>query len=138
MGLYLCIFDEDSEEIEGVEVGSYADFNLLRETVTTLVEDGSPGTLCPVLIKHSDCDGQWTPKEASLLLREFDLIQTAFSNAPPMAFNADWKRHVAKKVGIDPQSLLDCFFDIDGEPLIERLRGLAKVSIESDAPILFQ
>lgn len=45
---------------------------------------------------------------------------------------------MAKKAGIDPQSLLNCFFDIDGEPLKERLRGLAKVSIESDALILFQ
>lgn len=82
--------------------------------------------------------GQWTPEEASRLLTEFDLIETAFSNAPPMAFNADWKKRVAKDAGIDPKSLLDCFFDIDGEALIERLRGLAKVSIESDVPILFQ
>ncbi|WP_321913419.1 hypothetical protein [Paraburkholderia sp. J11-2] len=45
---------------------------------------------------------------------------------------------MAKDAGIDPKSLLDCFIDIDGQALIERLRGLAEVSIESDVPILFQ
>ena len=32
MGLYLCIFDED-EEVDGVEVGLYSDFNALRDYV---------------------------------------------------------------------------------------------------------
>ena len=138
MGLYLCVFDNDGEEVDGVEVGPYADFNLLRDTVIAVVEGGNFAARCPVLVKHSDCDGQWTPEEASLLLTELDLIQTKFANAPAIALNADWKKVVAKKTGIDPKSLLDCFFDIDGEPLIERLRGLATVSIETSAPILFQ
>ncbi|WP_321814046.1 MULTISPECIES: hypothetical protein [unclassified Paraburkholderia] len=81
-----------------------ASLSMLTFANPTLVEGGYPATLCPVLIKHSDCDGQWTPEEASLLLREFDLIQTAFSNAPPMAFNVDWKKRVAKETGIDPDS----------------------------------
>jgi hypothetical protein len=138
MGLYLCVFDSDGEEVDGVEVGSYADFNLLRDTVIAVVESGDMAARCPVLVKHSDCDGQWTPDEASLLLTELDLIQTAFANASAIALNADWKKAVAKKSGIDPKSLLDCFFDIDGEPLIKRLRGLAAVSIETNSPILFQ
>ena len=39
VGLYLCAFIDD-EEIEGVEVGSYADFNCFREAVVAVVEDG--------------------------------------------------------------------------------------------------
>ena len=40
MGLYLCVFDED-EELEGVEVGSYSDFEFFRSSVTELLEQGS-------------------------------------------------------------------------------------------------
>ncbi|WP_419688934.1 Imm70 family immunity protein [Burkholderia theae] len=138
MGLYLCVFDDGGEEVDGVEVGSYADFNFLRNTVIDLVESGCFATRCPVLVSHSDCDGQWSPEEASLLLAELDLIQTAFANAPAIALNADWKEDVARTTGIDPKSLLDCFFDVDGEPLIQRLRGLATLSVQTNAAILFQ
>ena len=37
MGLYLCVFDND-DELEGVEVGSYSDFDFFRSTVTELLE----------------------------------------------------------------------------------------------------
>jgi len=116
-----------------------ASWSPLLSKAACLSEGGSPATrCCPVLIKHSDCDGQWTPQEASLLLREFDLIQAAFSNSPPMAFNADWKGTWRKRPALIHRVCLTVFFDIDGEPLKERLRGLAKVRIESDALILFQ
>lgn len=42
MGLYLCIF-EDEDEIDGVEVGGYADFGALREYVTRELEGGRLG-----------------------------------------------------------------------------------------------
>ena len=32
MGLYLCIFDGE-EDVNGVEIGSYADYNALRDYV---------------------------------------------------------------------------------------------------------
>jgi hypothetical protein len=53
-------------------------------------------------------------------------------------FNSEWKKEAAKTFGFSPNTLLDCFFDIDGEPLVERLRELVKVSISSGQPILFQ
>jgi hypothetical protein len=76
MGLYLCAFDGE-DELEGVEVGSYADFNFLRDAVVAVVEDGKRGSRCPVLQNHHDSDGEWSPEEAARLLREFDLIEAA-------------------------------------------------------------
>jgi len=45
---------------------------------------------------------------------------------------------VAKTFGINPKSLLECFFDVDGEPLLERILELTKLSQEQKLPILFQ
>lgn len=137
MGLYLCVFEGD-EELDGVEVGSYADFNFLRDAIIAKVEDGQFGTRCPTFVTHPDSDGEWTSEQASQLLAEFDLIEKQFANAPPAEFNSEWKKDVAKTYGIMPHSLLDCFFDVDGEPLIERLKDLAKLSVQIGVPILFQ
>lgn len=137
MSLYLCIFDNE-EEIEGVEIGSYSDFNFFRDTVIAIVESGKAGSVCPVLINHSDCDGEWSVSEAIALDSELKVIEESFGKYPAIEFNSPWKSDVAKMFGIKPKNLLDCFFDIDGEPLIERLRHLVKVSIKSNLPILFQ
>lgn len=138
MGLYLCIFDDDDDEVEGVEIGSYADFGFFRETVVATVEKGQAGSVCPVLINHSDCDGHWTPAEAAVLLTELEMIETVLDKCPPVEFDTPWKIEVAKTFGIAPESLLDCFFDVDGEPLTLRLKALAAVSIEQKLPIVFQ
>jgi hypothetical protein len=137
MGLYLCVFDGD-EELEGLEIGSYADFNFLRDTVIAAVEEGQFGKRCPVFVTHSDSDGEWTPTQASQLLVELDLIEEKFAGAPPIEFNSEWKKGVAKAYGITPKCLLDCFFDVDGEPLIKRLKGMAQLSVQKNVPIFFQ
>jgi hypothetical protein len=138
MGLYLCAFKND-DEIEGVEVGSYADFNFFREAVAATVEKGkAAGQVCPVLNTHSDSDGSWSPAEAKALLSELDVIEGTLRTYPAVEYNSGWKNEVAKTFGIKPNNLLECFFDVDGEPLTERLRQLAEVSIENDVPILFQ
>lgn len=138
MGLYLCVFDELGDELEGVEVGSYADFNFFRDAVVATVENGAAGTVCPVLNGHSDCDGDWTCEEANRLLAELAQIAEVMRRYPPVEFNSEWKNQVAKTFGIAPETLLDCFFDIDGESLVGRLQQLAQVSIVSGQPILFQ
>jgi hypothetical protein len=137
MGLYLCVFDGD-EEIEGVEVGPYADFNFFRETVVSVVEQGQLGSSCPTLTTHPDSDGEWSPSQASQLLQEFDLIENELSKRPPVELDSSWKKEVAKRVGVAPRNLLACFFDVDGEPLVLRLRGLAEKSVQMGLPILFQ
>jgi hypothetical protein len=136
--LYHCIFDTSGDEVEGVEVGSYADFNFFRDAVVATVENGAAGTVCPTLYNHADNDGEWTSDESKLLLKELGEIAVVMSNYPPVELNADWKKQVAKTFGLNPKTLGECFFDVDGEPLIERIRQLAQVSVDSGQPILFQ
>jgi hypothetical protein len=138
MGLYLCVFDESGDEVEGVEVGSYADFNVFREAVTATVEKGQAGTVCPVLINHSDCDGAWTSDEAKVLLSELEEAEREMRKYPAVEFNSSWKKEVAKMFGLKSATLADSFFDVDGELLFERLRQLATKSVEVGQPILFQ
>ena len=138
MGLYLAIFDNDQNELDAVEVGSYADFNFFRDAVIATVEKGMAGKKCPTLINHSDNDGQWTPVDASALLLELDAIARELPNFPPVELNAEWKLETARVFGITPKSLLDCFFDIDGISLVERLQDLSSLSVEKSLPILFQ
>lgn len=137
MGLYLCIF-EDGEEVEGVEIGSYADFDFFRNCVTDVLEGGKAGSKFPTLIEHSDCDGEWTPSECLMLREELTNISEAFKQLPAVGFQADWQKQVAKSLGLKPTSLYESFIDVDGEPLLERMLYLCQVSIERQQPILFQ
>lgn len=91
-----------------------------------------------MLVNHSDSDGEWSVSEAAALLSELKVIEAALSKQPPVEYNSPWKKEVAKTFGIKPKNLLDCFFDVDGEQLIARLRELADASIENKSPILFQ
>ncbi|MPS29662.1 MAG: hypothetical protein E2576_07195 [Alcaligenaceae bacterium] len=137
MGLYLAIFDGE-EELDGVEVGSYADFGTFRSAVATHVEQGVAGSRCPTLMEHSDCDGQWSSEEAALLQAELSMVAESFLELPPEPLGDDWKPEVARLFGLRPNSLYDCFFDVDGEPLVDRLMGLAQLSMQRNLPILFQ
>lgn len=137
MGLYLCVFTGD-DELEGVEVGSYADFDFFRSTVTKLLERGLAGLKYPTLIIHSDGDGEWSPAECARLKLELADIAAEFALLPFHPFQADWQKQVSKLLGLKPKSLFDSFIDVDGEPLIDRLQRLCEVAIENDQPILFQ
>lgn len=137
MGLYLAVFD-DSEELDGVEVGLYSDFSAFRNAVVSNLEPGGAGSKFPTLILHSDCDGQWTPEEAKKLVEELKQISSCFCELPAVTFNSDWQKEIAKTHGIAPKSLYECFIDVDGEPLLDRLISLARLSSERSLPILFQ
>jgi hypothetical protein len=137
MGLYLAVF-HDAEELDGVEVGAYSDFSAFRNAVVKNLEHGVAGSRLPTLVLHSDCDGQWTPSEAAALQKELEIISTRFRELPSIPLDAGWQRQVAKTFAIQIKSLYDCFFDVDGEPLLERLIGLAKLSQARNLPILFQ
>lgn len=137
MGLYLAIFDGE-DELDGVEVGSYADFGTFRSAVATHVEGGVAGSRCPTLMLHSDCDGEWSPTQAALLQVEFTVVTEKFMGLPPEPLSDGWKSDVAKSFGLSPSNLFDCFFDVDGEPLLDRLVSLAQLSVERKQPILFQ
>jgi hypothetical protein len=57
MGLYLCVFDGD-EDLEGVEVGAYADYNAVSDFVVRELEAGRLSSWFPTFVLHSDCDGE--------------------------------------------------------------------------------
>jgi hypothetical protein len=138
MGLYLTVFEED-DEIDGVEVGSYGDFGRFREAVAVQLEGGIRGSKCPMLMLHSDCDGMWSPAEAIQLERELGMVSAIFRQLPPIPLETgSWQSRVAQRCGLVLASLYDCFFDVNGQPLIERLIGLAKLSQARGLPILFQ
>lgn len=138
MGLYLAVFRGD-EELEGVEVGSYADFGRFRDAIRRLLERGSAGTRFPTLMLHSDCRGSWSPEEAGRLLHELDQVEAEFQSLPPSAPEpGSWQESVLRDLGARPTSLSESFIDIDGEPLVARLRQLVGVAIAERLPILFQ
>ena len=137
MGLYLCIFDDDNE-LEGVDVGSYADFEFFRNSVTALLEEGVGGRRFPTLIIHSDSDGEWSLPECLTLKEELISIAGGFQLLPGVPFRAGWQQQVSNLIGLRPTTLYESFIDIDGEPLIDRLIRLCDVAIEQQVPILFQ
>ena len=137
MGLYLAVFADD-DEVDGVEVGSYDDFSHFRNAVVEHLEQGVAGSRFPTLILHSDCDGEWTAEESATLESELLKISNAFRSLPPAAFNSAWKAEVAKSFALSIKTFYDCLFDVDGEPLLERLVELTRLSQDRGAPILFQ
>lgn len=137
MGLYLCVFDDD-EELDGVEVGSYADFDFFRQTVSRLLESGKDGLRFPTLMMHSDCDGEWSIDECERLNDELSDIAAAFKELPAAPFHSEWQENVAKSIGFKSITLYDSFIDVDGEPLLERLIRLCNVARGNQRPILFQ
>jgi hypothetical protein len=137
MGLYLCMFDGE-EDVDGVEVGAYADYNALRDYVVSELEAGRAGSRFPTFVLHSDCDGEWSVAECQTVHSEFAEIAGALKQRPAVAFNSDWQKIVAKSIGLDPQNAFESFIDVDGEFLLERLQSLAKNAVERRLPILFQ
>jgi hypothetical protein len=69
---------------------------------------------------------------------ELGVISKQFRELPPIPLTSDCRKQVAKTFGIQINSLYDCFFDVDGESLLERLIGLARLSQAKNLPILFQ
>lgn len=137
MGLYLCIF-EDEEDIAGVDVGAYSDFARFRNEIAKSLESDQIGSKFPTLMLHSDCDGEWSVDECKLLLVELESIANKLKALPSIQFPENWQRSAADQTGLVPSSLYECFIDVDGENLIERLIALSRTSIERNLPISFQ
>jgi hypothetical protein len=136
MGLYLCVFSE--EEIDGVEVGPYIDFNELRDYVARELEQGLPGSKFPTFINHSDSDGEWSVDDCVKLHDELSQIISAMKSRHPLPFASDWQNNVAKSIGLMPQNAFESFIDVDGEFVLERILYLVDVAIKNKIPILFQ
>ena|ERR1700733_3650694 len=137
MGLYLCIFDGD-EDVDGVEVGSYGDFNYLRDYIVRELEDGKAGSRFPVFILHSDCDGEWSSSDCEKLKHELKEIMTTLRQHPTIRFASEWQKPVADSVGLNPKNAFESFMDVDGEFLLERLHSLTENAVKRQQAILFQ
>jgi hypothetical protein len=117
MSLYLCVFNGDVE-VDGVEVGSYADFGRLRDIVLQKLEHGERGSRFPVLQFHSDSNGEWTVEQCALLENEL--------------------RQVQSELSLHPDAAAESFVDVDGENLFEGLLRLCQLARSEGQPILFQ
>jgi len=138
MGLYLCIFDGDDEEIDGVEVGTYEDFGQLRDYIARELEAGRNGSRFPTLMLHSDCDGEWSAAECERLRDELAELANELKGRPALPFVSVWQKDVARSIGHVPENAFESFLDVDGEPVIERLQGLVDTPRTRGLPILFQ
>src|SRR5207244_1504321 len=107
--------------------------------VAQSLENGQWGSRFPLLMSHHDADGEWSPVEAIALAGELEVIETEFAALPARGFAAGtWQEGVAGSLGLAPRTLRECFIDVDGELLLERLRGLALTAAKLGAPISFQ
>ena len=132
MGLYLCVFDEkDEDEHAASEVGSYADFGAFREAVARYLVASD----FPVLLLHSDCDGEWTVEELPALIKELDVIAAAFDRLPRALYIPSSNPSVS--VPPDASTLSECYVDVQGDKLVDALRHLARTGIEFHRPISF-
>jgi hypothetical protein len=137
MSLYLCVF-AGNEEADGVEVGAYADFNALRHVVARDLEGGVAGSRFPTLMLHSDCAGAWSVADCAKLRLELALLAAELKARLPLPFPSRWQADVAAARGLSPRNAFESFIDVDGEFLLERLRGLAETALGRGCPILFQ
>jgi hypothetical protein len=137
MGLYFCIFDGD-EDVDGIDVGSYADFGSLRDYVARELEHGKTGSSFPTFMLHSDGDGEWSVADCEKLQKEIAEIASALKIRSPIGFMSDWQRGLAKSIGLNPKNAFEAFIDVDGEFLLERLQGLVENALTLGLPILFQ
>lgn len=137
MGLYLCAFKDD-EEIEGVDVGSYSDYGRFTDAIVFNLEKGKRGDRFPLITLHPDSDGEWQVSDLDTLESSLREIRFAFEQLPSAPLEEAWQKQVAKILGLKLENLSSCFFDVDGEPLLDRLIDLTSKAKAAGVPILFQ
>src|SRR5262245_41904554 len=116
----------------------YEDWSVFIKAIVGHLEGGQRGSRFPLLTLHSDCDGEWSPSECVALEKAIDEIARGFGDLPAEPPADGWKADVTKLFGLRFRTLRDCFFDVDGESLIDRLRELAKLAQRINRPIMFQ
>jgi hypothetical protein len=136
MSLYLCVF-RGEEELDGVDVGSYEDFERLRDVARSI--DGRVFRRFGILRTNVSPTTAWRPRAAARLEAELRAFAQELRSRPPRPFpDGSWQARVAAARVTAPATLYDCFFDVEGRPLVERLLALCRLSIETRQPILFQ
>jgi hypothetical protein len=131
MSLYLAIFDGASE-IDGWVLGHYSDFASFREAVARHFS----AQRLPLLLSHSDCDGDWRSSDLPYLRDELLAVASRFRQLPPEPIVGAFE-HTAH-LRVDARCLADCFHNVDGENLLEALLSLVDRADQLGLPILFQ
>ena len=137
MGLYLCVFasDDVDDELEGVEVGGYDDWHQFRSAVAQLEADVW-GSQYPVLMGQRDSDARWELDQVGPLAEELRDVAGRLAEEPPQTYSVgSWQAGLARSLGLTPRTLADCFIDVDGEPLLQRVIGLCAVAENARAAI---
>lgn len=131
MSLYLTIFDGDAE-VTGWVFGHYGDFGYFRDVIAAKLRAED----YPVLMTHSDCDGEWTSRQLPQLRRELQLIGERFRQLPAEQPRGAFEHTAEFRDGA--LSLYDSFHNVDGESVFEALIALCDEGIRRGRPILFQ
>ena len=136
MGLCLFVFgppegDDDPTEIAECDIGHYSDFNYFREAVSRHLD----ADRFPVLLEHSDCEGEWTLFELPTLERELKEIADAFQALPPEEPESAFE-HTAE-YRENAKSLYDSFHNPSGENLLKAMLQLCAVAMTHRLPITF-
>ena len=137
MGLCLIVFESDPDdgeepiEIAECDVGHYSDFGCFRDTIARHLDAGH----FPILMEHSDCDGEWSLDEIPDLERELRTIAGEFQERPPEEPVGAFEHCAEYRVGAG--SLYACFHDVDGVNLFEAILDLCAVAREQGRPITF-
>lgn len=131
MSLYLTIFDGPTE-VDGWVLGHYSDFGYFRDAVA----ERCPNDELPVLLGHSDCDGEWSVADLPSLRAELLAVEACFKRLPAEAITGAFEHN--RELIADAASLADCFHNVDGEPLFEALLLLLERAESLGLPILFQ
>lgn len=76
MGLDACVPVADVMH----HLGSYGWYHSFRLTVCNHLEGGEWGSKYPLLMNHSDCDGEYSPEESQKLLLELKDIKEKFKH----------------------------------------------------------
>ncbi|MBS0659428.1 MAG: hypothetical protein JSR82_14400 [Verrucomicrobia bacterium] len=79
MGLCLCIFSEDGEDLAEYEVGHYSDFGYFRDTIAKHLQAAH----YPLLMDHSDCDGEWNVGHLPRMIVQRGQLRTSLTNPAP-------------------------------------------------------
>jgi len=137
MSLYLCVF-VSGVEADGVDAGSYSDFNRLRHYIVQELENGIPGACFPCLNLHSDCDGEWSAEDCTRLSDELARIVGAMRERPAVNLPPGWQVALANTFRLAPRNAFESFIDADGEPVLLRILRLVEMALSAGAPILFQ
>jgi hypothetical protein len=131
MSLYLTILDGD-EDVVGWVFGHYSDFGYFRDTIAVRLKSEQ----YPILMTHSDCDGEWSVAELPILRRELESIAAEFLRMPPEPPKNAFEHTVQCRR--DARSLYDCFHNVDGENIFEALIALCDEAVRLQKPIVFQ